>query len=412
MRRTLIIVASIIVVIGIAALVYFLFFAKGSPQLTADTNPFGNTGAGDASGGSADVSGGSGSGTAVGQQIAPSFVQITDKPVAKGFVALFIPPQTISTPSTTSTSTDLSQSPRDIDVRYIDRASGNVYSYHWDERILTRLSNKTLPGIQRAAWLPNGSMAFAQYLSRDDAGTEHVETYALPAGGEGGYFLERDLDQVAVSTTSVFSLLSSGSGSTGTTAKPDGSAAKTVFSSVLSSITAGFAGKGFIAYTKPSGSVPGYGFTVDGAGAFTRVLGPLNGLSMLASPSGASVLYSYTDRGALRLAILDVGTHEITTLPIATLAEKCVWAPDNHSIYCAVPTTVSGTLPDDWYQGAVSFSDRIWRIDLTSRVTILLVDPNAVASKKIDAVGLTTDSKSDVLVFMNKKDGSLYAYDL
>jgi hypothetical protein len=287
-----------------------------------------------------------------------------------------------------------------------------VYSYHWDERILTRLSNKTLPGIQRAAWLPNGSMAFAQYLSRDDAGTEHVETYALPAGGEGGYFLERDLDQVAVSTTSVFSLLSTGSGSTGTTAKPDGSGAKTVFSSVLSSITAGFAGKGFIAYTKPSGSVPGYGFTVDGVGAFTRVLGPLNGLSMLASPSGTSILYSYTDRGALRLAVLDAGTHEITALPIATLVEKCVWTANGRSVYCAVPKTLSGTLPDDWYQGAVSFSDRIWQIDLDSRVVTQVVDPSAVASKNIDMQGLTLDPRSDVLVFMNKKDGSLYAYDL
>ncbi len=110
--------------------------------------------------------------------------------------------------------------------------------------------------------------------------------------------------------------------------------------------------------------------------------------------------------------VLDMSVHAATVLPLATLAQKCAWTPDSRAVYCAVPSSLSGTLPDDWYQGAVSFSDRIWKIDLTTRVATLVVDPAQVANTKIDAVALTLDSQADVLVFMNKIDGSLWSYDL
>jgi hypothetical protein len=89
-----------------------------------------------------------------------------------------------------------------------------------------------------------------------------------------------------------------------------------------------------------------------------------------------------------------------------------VWA-DEATVYCGVPTDMSnGNLPDDWYQGAVSFSDRIWRIDMTARVATLVVDPTTVAKTSIDAVSLTVDPLENVLVFMDKKTGSLWAYSL
>lgn len=412
MQRTLFIAASIVVILGIAIGGYLLFFAPKGAELSTGNNPFANTDAGNSSGGSAAPD----ANTPVpgaGKDLAPSFVQITAQPVAVGFSALFIPSQTISTPSTTATTSDLSKTPSEVDVRYIDRASGNVYSYRFHQRSLTRLSNKTLPGVEHAVWLSNGTLAFGQYLSKDTVENEHVETYALPVSGEGGYLLERDIEQVLVaSSSSLFTLQSNQSGSTGTLAKPDGSGGKLAFSTPLSSVVAAFAGKNLVVYTKPSVNMGGYGFTVDAAGTLTRTLGPLNGLSVLPSPSGKSLLYSYVDQGTLRLALLDVATRAATLLPVATLSEKCVWASDEHSTYCAVPTTLSGSLPDEWYQGVVSFSDRLWQIDLTSRVAFLLINPNVVAKQSIDAVGLTVDTKSDVLIFSDKKTGALYGYDL
>ena len=73
---------------------------------------------------------------------------------------------------------------------------------------------------------------------------------------------------------------------------------------------------------------------------------------------------------------------------------------------------MTGNLPDDWYQGATSFTDRIWRIDLTTRLATLVVDPSQAGNVNIDAVNLTIDPNSQVLVFRNKKDSSLWAYSL
>ncbi|KND51214.1 MAG: hypothetical protein ABA06_02800 [Parcubacteria bacterium C7867-001] len=416
-RRILIIVASIVVGLGVLAAVYFIFFAPSSPTLTTGgENPFGNTGSNDVTGG--NTNGNTDTGIisqGAGKKLSARFIQVTAAPVVAGFAAVYVPAPKAGQTATTSTSTPAGTlAPTDdTDIRYIDRASGNVYSYKFHADASTRLSNKTVPGIQTAAWVADGSLAFTQYLSKDDAGDEHIETYALPANGEGGYFLERDLDEVTTSASStVFSLVKNSSGSIGTTARSDGSNVKTAFSSVLSSLSVRFAGKTFVATTKASSGVPGYSFLVDASGNFSRLLGPLSGLATLPSPSGKSVLFSYTDGGTPRLAVLSVATRTITALPTPTFAEKCVWSPDETNVFCAVPKKISGTLPDDWYQGAVRFADRIWKIDLVSRLAVLTIDPSNVTGTDIDVQNLTLDPKADILVFMNKRDSSLYAFDL
>ena len=124
------------------------------------------------------------------------------------------------------------------------------------------------------------------------------------------------------------------------------------------------------------------------------------------------MLFSYVDRNRTYLQTIDLATRAVTALPVSTLAEKCVWAPGGRAVYCAVPTALAGNVPDDWYQGAQSFSDRLWRIDLDTRLATLVVDPGQVAEVAIDAVALSIDPSSDVLVFTNKKDGTLWVYDL
>lgn len=402
MKRAFIIAASIIVVIGIGIAIYFLFFTKNG-TLTVGSNPFGDLGSGTAGTGSEIL--GSGAGT----EVAPHLIKITDGPVAAGTIALSItrPADTNTNVATTSTTVP------DVEVRYVDRASGNIFSFIAHSRTLARLSNKTLPGIQEASWLPNGSMAYVRFVSRDTATSEHIGTYALPVTGGDGYFLEEDLAQAnAAGSTTIFSLLTSTTGSVGTVARSDGTNARTLFTSLLSSIIVTPSNSGFFAHTRASSQMDGYGFSIAANGTFTRLLGPLRGLTLLPSPSGKNILYSYVDGGTPRLAVMDTASHAATALPLTTLTEKCVWGSDNLTIYCGVPTNLSGALPDDWYQGAVSFSDRIWRIDLTGRVATLVVDPKQVGKVSIDATALSLDPKLDILTFTDKSTGALWMYDL
>lgn len=407
-RPLVIIIASIIVVLGIIGAVYYFVFAPGASLTVGVPSPFGSSGDRDDSAllgpDGAPIAG-------AGVVVAPRLMRIADGPVAKGAVVLYIPPVFDSTSTSTA---PVEISPADTEVRFIERQSGNVYAFRVHDRLLTRTSNKTLPGVQEASWASDGSRAFARYLTRAADGVEHVDTYALPADGGEGYFLQQDLElTITQGTSTVFSLLPNSSGSIGSLSAPDGTNVRTLFTSTIARMRAGFLGGDLVATTKASSGLDGYTFLVSRAnGTFTRILGPLRGLSALPSPEGGAVLYSYTERGKLTTETLDLATRTATPLPLATLAEKCVWAPSGRALYCGVPTAVRGNLPDDWYQGAYSFSDRIWRIDLDTRLATLVVDPKQVGDVEIDAVALAIDPEGDVLVFTNKKDGSLWTYDL
>lgn len=419
MRRTLTILAVIVVLLGIAVAAYFLFFAGSGAGLTVDTstgNPFG-TPSGNASNPSNNGStAGSGTpSTIAGVQVAPHLLKITSAPVARGFLVLdassTIP---VSLASTTATSSTPPKPLLSTSVRYINRESGNMYAYDLGVGTSERLTNHTAPGVEEAAWVGDGSRAFIRFLTNDTDKSEHIDTYALPADGSDGRLLPRDLSQVLTQATStVFTLMPNSSGSVGSLAKADGSAPAPLFTSPLSAIRVSFAGTNLFAYTKPSANLNGYAFTIDRkSGSFTKVAGPLPALTALPSPSGKEALVSYLTNGSFTFALFDVATHVMTTLPIATFAEKCVWAKDGQSAYCAVPTALTAeNLPDSWYQGTVAFSDRIWKIDLIARAATLVANLPQLASKDpIDAVSLSVDRDENTLVFMNKRDGSLWAY--
>lgn len=404
MRRPLTLIAGIIVVLGIIAGLYFLLF-NDSGELIVTDDPFAGTGSGLVGEPILEEEAGA------GEEFAPRLIRITDRPVAEGVVAInrvsttTTPIETASgTPALTTTTVT------DTEVRFIDRASGNIYRYMAHERSMTRLSNKTLPGIQEASWLSDGSIAYARFIGEGGV----VATYVLPVSGDGGFFIEQGL-VVAKSTPSdsLFTQLSSSTGSAGSIARSDGTNARTVFTSLLSSLLVHPTSGNYFGHTKASAFLDGYAFQINStSGAFTRILGPLRGLSILPSPDGSRVLYSYVERDTLRLAVFDVSTRTTTTLPVATMVEKCTWSHNSLSVYCGVPLALPSGLPDFWYQGAVSFTDRLWRIDMQDRLATLIVDPRAIADVTIDAVAVHTDPEEDMLLFTDRHTGHLWAYDM
>ncbi len=411
MRRNLAILGAAIVLILIALGVYFFFFAPKTPGISVSPtqNPFGE-------GQDAPAGGDTTTGveSQAGDEVAPNLVRITEGPVALGTLARGISEKIITTTGSGTSTATSSTTVFDTEIRYAERESGNVFAYRFNKRTLTRISNRTLPGIQEASWSGDGALAFLRFLTTTENGSERIDTYALPTEREdGGYFLEGGLDQVIVSGTStVVTLLPSTTGSIATIARIDGANAKTLFSSNLSSLRLFPAGKGYAAFTKASAQSDGFGFVISASGAFERVIGPLKGLTLLPSPSGKSILYSYVSRNTVSAGVIDVATRAITSLPVAALPEKCVWAPNETAVYCAIPRTMTGTWPDSWYQGTVSYSDRFWKVDLAARAAVLIVDPLAVANTPVDGVSLAIDPKADALIFTNKRDGSLWAYDL
>ena len=400
MRRTLFISSVVIVLLGLGVAAYFSFFT-GSAGV-AVTTPGGDTTlptagrAGTPSTGTTGATGSSSAGSPVA--VSARLVKLSSGPVVPGEGIVSKPATASSSPETT--------------VKFIARESGNVFSYNTLSKTLTRTSNKTIPGIQSALWLPDASIAFVRYLSGVDFST--INTYALPADGTNGFFLSQNLADLGVSSSGVLTLASGVNGSTASVLRIDGSHAVSAFSSPLSSLRVSFAGKQYLATTKPSATLPGNAFLVDSAGRFSHIAGPSNGLVALASPSGKWVLASYTRGGSPETELINTATGEALPLPIGTIADKCAWAADDSAVYCGIPINPPANVsyPDDWYQGAVSFSDRIWKIQVAGRYAQLVLDFSSAKNGPLDAIALAVDSANTTLVFVNKNDGSLWSYQL
>lgn len=402
MRRTYIIIGTIFTLIALGIVAYFLFRntdgleVSNDPNVTLPTsdNAFvpDQTGAIDPDA-PLDITQ-----PAVGAT--PRLAQISKGPVALGSIITPIPT------SDTSSSTELV-------VRYIERQSGNVFHYNIRNGSITRTSNRTVPGIMTASWLPDASVAYVRYLSGADFGT--INTYALSANGAEGFFLPQNFSDIVASSTGVLGVATGVNGSVASLTLPDGSNTTNVFTTPLTAIRASFAGAGqYLAFTKPSASLSGAAFLVNSAGQFSRVAGPSNGLVALASPSGKWVLVSSVLNNSMQLRLINTETLESIALPLGTIVDKCVWGADERAVYCGVPISPPNNYayPDDWYQGAAHFSDRVWKIDVIGRFAQLVVDFKKETSQDLDAVALSIDEGGTALTFVNKNDRSLWVYKL
>ncbi|MHB1770055.1 MAG: hypothetical protein ACYCPH_03200 [Minisyncoccota bacterium] len=401
MRRTLIIAAIVIVALGAGVAAYVYFFAHAPSVVVAPSTSANLPAAGQGTT-PTNTTGQTSTLSSTPSPIVVSarLVKISAGPAVPGEAVVDIPAQ------------NASSSP-DTAVTYIERQSGNVFSYRVGTNVLTRTSNKTIPGIEEASWLPNASFAFVRYLSGADFST--INTYALSADGGNGFFLPQNLSDIAVSSNGVLALASGVNGSSASLMRTDGTHASQVFTTPLSSLRISFAGKNrYLAFTKPSASLPGDAYLVDSAGHFSRIAGPLNGLVALASPSGKWVLVSYTLPSGMQMELINTATGTTLPLPVATIADKCVWTADDSAVYCGIPMNppANYAYPDDWYQGAVHFSDRIWKIDVTGRYAQLVLDFSKETNSSLDAEALAIDPSGTVLAFINKNDGSLWSYKL
>lgn len=403
MRRTLIIAAIVLVILGLGVGAYFLFFA-GTPSVTVA--PPGSAGL--------PVAGQATPGTAGGAATSnvPTLAPAAPVPVSARLVEISAGPVVPGEAVVDSKAANASSSP-EVTVNYIERESGNVFSYVTPAGTLTRINNKTIPGLQSAAWLPNGLTAYVRYLSGSDFST--INTYALAATSSAGFFLPQDLADISVSATGLLTLASGVNGSAVSLSRIDGTRSATLFTTPLSSVRTSFAGKNqYLVFSKPTASLPGYAFLANGTGHLSRIAGPLDGLVALASPSGKWVLVSYTSSGVMQMELINTATDAPVSLPVATIADKCAWAADDSAIYCGVPTNpdASFAYPDDWYQGAVHFSDRLWRIDVAGRYAQMVLDFSQANKGALDAEALAVDPAKSTLVFVNRNDGSLWSYSL
>ena len=327
-----------------------------------------------------------------------------------------IPPQAVAPPTEFVTA-----------LRYVERATGNIYQTFADKIEERKFSVTVIPKIYEAFFGNNATSVIMRYLKTDG---QTVETFVgnLPKESLGedtmgnnevkGSFLPANVSDVALSadTLKIFYLFNVGDEVAGTTMNLVDNTKVQVFDSPftewLSQWPKSSVGSMITLTTKPSFGTPGYMYAIDpSTKILNKVLGGISGLTTLTSPSGKLVLYSNNN---LSLYIYNTDTRGSTLLGIKTLPEKCVWGNLGDIIYCAVPKSIGlGQFPDLWYQGEISFSDQIWRIDAVTGSTTMILDPITIASGvEVDGIKLSLDEGENYLFFVNKKDSYLWEFML
>jgi len=338
-----------------------------------------------------------------------------------------IPPATTTKKTTKPTPPQTEFMPA---LRYVERATGNIYQTFADKIEEKQFSTTIIPKVYEAFFGNKGNSVIMRYL-KSDAKTIITFIGTLPKevlGGDTtgsneikGVFLPENIKDLSLSSdyNNIFYMFLSGNNLEnrviGTTFNLLNNKKIQVFDSPFTEWLSSFPNNKMITFTtKPSSQIQGYMYALDPTNKnynFHKILGDINGLTTLISPNGKLVLYSNDN---LSLYIYHTDTKVSDILGVKTLAEKCVWNKTSDVVYCGVPKSIiNGQYPDSWYQGEVSFSDQIWKIDIKTKNTTLIADPVVInGGEDIDSIKLALDDGGNYLFFVNKKDSFLWELNL
>ena len=308
-------------------------------------------------------------------------------------------------------------------VRYVDRITGNIYQTFLDKLSERKFSTTIIPKVYESVFGNKGSSVLMRYLKAD---ARTIETFlgGIPKEVLGadteineikGIFLGDNITDLSLSpdSTKIFYLLNVEEDAVGTILNLADNKKTQVFDSPFTEWLSFWPNASMVTLTtKPSAVVQGHMYVLNPTTkSFTRALGDIYGLTTLTSPNGKLVLYGGSD---LALNTFDIIKKTITPIGLQTLPEKCTWNNASDAIYCAVPTSISGgQYPDSWYQGEVSFTDQIWKIDTLTGNTTIVSDPSLDTNgEEIDGIKLALDASGKYLLFVNKKDSFLWKLDL
>ena len=304
-------------------------------------------------------------------------------------------------------------------MRYVERATGNIYQTFADKIDERKFTTTVIPQVYDAYFGDSGNSVVMRYLKED--GTT-IESFAgtLPKEILGqdtsitdlnGSFLPENITDMSLSPNdlSIFYLFNSGNNTIGVTASSYGDKKNQIFNSSFNEWLSGWPNARMITLTtKPSFNASGFMYSLDpNTKKMNKILGNINGLTTLVSPSGKLILYNDNN---LSLNIYNTDTEDSVSIGIRTMPEKCTWNKTSTTLYCAVPKYVSGTnYPDTWYQGETSFSDDIWKLNVSNGSATDIADPTSFErGSEIDGIKLSLDDNENYLFFVNKKDSYLW----
>ncbi len=307
-------------------------------------------------------------------------------------------------------------------IRFVDRATGNIYETATTTPKLTKVSNTTVPKIYEAYFTDKGDSLILRDLfgNTDAIRTRYGNLDFATTSTQEKTLLLSDLPvnmlQVAISPNKDKVFYISNDAPRGVVMRPNGSSKIGIFDSQIKEWLAIWPNtNSIVVTTKASGFSQGFSYLINpDTRATTRLLGNILGLTTLPSPDMSKILFSYSAQGSVKLALYDRKNSTYTDLVYKTLSEKCVWSKKNKDvIFCAVPEDISfNTYPDVWYQGLITFTDNILQINTKTGETRLMASLQRESKEVIDVINPVLSANEDYLLFTNKSNLILWGLRL
>lgn len=321
-------------------------------------------------------------------------------------------------------------------VRYVLRENGNIHEVDPSTGTDRQITNTTIPRVYEAFFGNNGNTVIMRYLKRvlnNDVIATYLGNLELPTNTEAmgsirssTEFLPDNISSVSISPdgTHLFYLLPVTDGVSGTMVSLSAALfPKEVFRNSFSEWLPQLFNDGTILLTtKPSAGIAGYSYIYNPIKkTLTRIVREKNGLTTFGDKIGDRILFGENIANAPFLGMYTkksisseegIENHEVR-IPLATLPEKCAWGTSPSTLYCGSFVGSTGArLPDEWYQGLISLSDTFWMVNTDTTEITFIADPESVIQQHFDVMMPLVDKNEDHLIFINKKDGSLWSMRL
>ncbi len=334
-------------------------------------------------------------------------------------------------------------------IRFVDRATGHIFETNKASLDVAEISNTTIPKVYETYFSSNPDVAifrlldepsdtiiteraFLSSVATSSTSTSTPNTASTTASSTiittpytGTPYVTKlsqlpsNLESIALAPSSqrLFYLFQNTAGGTFVLSNIDGTKPIKLYSSALGQWLLDWpTEKSAVMTTRPSGIANGISLLINTTNGTLSKIASGNGLTTSVSPdlSFALVGTSGEDGSSLNLNSVTLKNNNSIDLSLKTLPEKCVWAhTEKSTVYCAVPETVpAGIYPDNWYQGLVSFTDNLWKINTSTGISKVVSLLNRGYGKNIDAIDLQLSSDDSYLTFMNKSDLILWGYRL
>jgi hypothetical protein len=294
-------------------------------------------------------------------------------------------------------------------IQYMDR-SGYLYTADLEYERVARTTNTLIPRVYKALLGSDAMFGFAF----DEGGEAEAFVGVMGKATSTGVLpgiqtrsLGNSVRAAAATDGGLLTLVENPGGGTSLVASRfDSTSPELILRSAISAWNIETAGERIALVEKSGTGLPASAYEIVDK-ELTLLVKDAPGLTLRLREGSGALLFG-TDTGVLSLS---VRTDEERPVSLKTIAEKCVWAPEdteNPLAYCAVPVEIpSERFLDDWYRGAVRTRDSWWRIDASDASVKEVYSPPDIALG-LDVANPQVDPSGEHIVFQNKYDESLW----